>query len=98
MRPPTNFSRGRKRRKRAPMSRASCCGSEQRPETGGNGMKRFLAALALVVSGFVLSPAARTADDKYITVASTTSTENSGLFTYLLPAFTKATGIEVRVV
>jgi tungstate transport system substrate-binding protein len=33
-----------------------------------------------------------------ITVASTTSTEQSGLFGHLLPAFTKATGIEVKVV
>ncbi|HSH88644.1 MAG TPA: substrate-binding domain-containing protein [Ramlibacter sp.] len=33
-----------------------------------------------------------------ITVASTTSTEQSGLFAHLLPAFTKATGIEVKVV
>ena len=33
-----------------------------------------------------------------ITVASTTSTEQSGLFPYLLPAFKKATGIEVKVV
>jgi tungstate transport system substrate-binding protein len=38
------------------------------------------------------------AGDNYITVASTTSTEQSGLFKHLLPAFTKATGIEVRVV
>jgi tungstate transport system substrate-binding protein len=34
----------------------------------------------------------------YMTVASTTSTEESGLFGYLLPAFTKETGVEVRVV
>jgi tungstate transport system substrate-binding protein len=34
----------------------------------------------------------------FINVASTTSTEQSGLFKHLLPAFTKATGIEVRVV
>lgn len=33
-----------------------------------------------------------------ITVASTTSTEQSGLFKHLLPAFTKATGIDVKVV
>ena len=33
-----------------------------------------------------------------ITVASTTSTEQSGLFGYLLPAFKKATGIDVKVV
>ena len=31
-------------------------------------------------------------------MASTTSTEQSGLFGYLLPLFTKATGIEVKVV
>src|SRR5210317_677861 len=33
-----------------------------------------------------------------ITVASTTSTQNSGLFDWLLPQFTEATGIEVQVV
>jgi tungstate transport system substrate-binding protein len=38
------------------------------------------------------------AADHYITVASTTSTEQSGLFGHLLPAFTAKTGIEVRVV
>lgn len=36
--------------------------------------------------------------DKYIVVQSTTSTQNSGLFDYILPMFTKNTGIEVRVV
>ncbi len=38
------------------------------------------------------------ADERFITVASTTSTENSGLFEHLLPRFTVKTGIEVRVV
>src|SRR5262245_24032571 len=38
------------------------------------------------------------AADRFITVASTTSTENSGLFRYLLPLFQQAKGIEVRVV
>ena len=38
------------------------------------------------------------AEDKFITVASTTSTEQSGLFGYLLPMFEKKTGIQVRVV
>jgi tungstate transport system substrate-binding protein len=33
-----------------------------------------------------------------ITVSSTTSTEQSGLYTHLLPQFTRATGIEVKVV
>jgi tungstate transport system substrate-binding protein len=38
------------------------------------------------------------AQDKFIVVASTTSTEQSGLFGYLLPVFQKKTGIQVRVV
>ena len=35
---------------------------------------------------------------RFLVLASTTSTENSGLFDYLLPRFTSATGIQVRVV
>ena len=38
------------------------------------------------------------AQDRFITVASTTSTEQSGLFRHLLPIFEKKTGIRVRVV
>ncbi|MFO1325072.1 MAG: substrate-binding domain-containing protein [Burkholderiales bacterium] len=38
------------------------------------------------------------AQDRFIVVASTTSTEQSGLFGYLLPIFEKDTGIKVRVV
>jgi tungstate transport system substrate-binding protein len=36
--------------------------------------------------------------ERFITIASTTSTEQSGLFAYLLPIFEKANGIEVHVV
>lgn len=56
-------------------------------------MKRLL--LALVLS---LGTIAAQAADRFIVVASTTSTENSGLFAHLLPIFTAKTGIEVRVV
>jgi tungstate transport system substrate-binding protein len=38
------------------------------------------------------------AQDRYIVVASTTSTEQSGLFSHLLPAFERDTGIKFRVV
>ena len=38
------------------------------------------------------------AEDKFIIVQSTTSTEQSGLFGHLLPLFQDKTGIEVRVV
>jgi len=38
------------------------------------------------------------AQERFITVASTTSTQDSGLFDHLLPLFTQKTGIQVRVV
>ena len=38
------------------------------------------------------------AQEKFIVVASTTSTEQSGLFGHILPAFQKKTGVQVRVV
>lgn len=45
-----------------------------------------------------LCAAPETFAQKFITVASTTSTEQSGMFKHLLPIFQKKTGIEVRVV
>ncbi|MBC2859014.1 substrate-binding domain-containing protein [Stappia sp. 28M-7] len=38
------------------------------------------------------------AEEKFIVVQSTTSTQNSGLFEFMLPKFQEKTGIEVRVV
>jgi tungstate transport system substrate-binding protein len=52
---------------------------------------------ALTVAGPWVAPPAR-AQDKSIVVASTTSTEQSGLFGHVLPEFTKKTGIAVKVV
>ena len=54
-------------------------------------------ALAITIGALVLSSAAK-ADSRTITVASTTSTQNSGLFEWLLPQFTAESGIEVQVV
>jgi tungstate transport system substrate-binding protein len=51
---------------------------------------RVLFALLIAVPSY--------AQDKFITVASTTSTEQSGLFKHLLPIFEKRTWIDVRVV
>jgi tungstate transport system substrate-binding protein len=61
-------------------------------------MKRrsFLASLMLVALATTTAPVA--ADEPFIVVASTTSTEQSGLFAHLLPAFEADTGIKVRVV
>ena len=50
----------------------------------------------LCLSGTAALPLA--AQSRFITVASTTSTEQSGLFGHLLPAFEKTRGIKVRVV
>jgi tungstate transport system substrate-binding protein len=47
---------------------------------------------------FAFATLAGNAQERFITVASTTSTEQSGLFGYLLPIFEKKTGIQVRVV
>lgn len=56
-----------------------------------------LAAATLAAPLLFGGPTAKAAD-KFITVASTTSTANSGLFEYMLPKFEEKTGIEVRVV
>lgn len=56
------------------------------------------AALASLVCLGLLFATAAPAQDRFITVASTTSTEQSGLFAHLLPTFEKASGIKVRVV
>jgi tungstate transport system substrate-binding protein len=63
-------------------------------------MRRRGLALGLLfgVAVTLLAPAAVQAQDKTIVMASTTSTEQSGLFAHLLPAFKSASGIEVRVV
>jgi len=55
-----------------------------------------LAALAFSLTSLMAQPAV--AQDRFIVMASTTSTEQSGLFGHLLPAFKAATGIDVRVV
>ncbi|MEH6473564.1 MAG: substrate-binding domain-containing protein [Halopseudomonas sp.] len=61
-------------------------------------MKTFSAmALLLSLSVLLLTGSAR-AEQPFITLASTTSTQNSGLFGYILPQFTELSGIEVRVV
>jgi tungstate transport system substrate-binding protein len=59
---------------------------------------RFLSfAVALCVSA-VAGYAPAIAEDRSIVVASTTSTQDSGLFGYLLPIFKAKTGIEVKVI
>jgi len=54
--------------------------------------------LSVVVAVVAACNVAAYAQDKSIVVASTTSTEQSGLFNHILPEFTKKTGIAVKVV
>ena len=56
----------------------------------------LLVLLAVLMNAMSLSAPAL-AQDKSIVVASTTSTQDSGLFGYLLPIFKEKTGIEVKV-
>jgi tungstate transport system substrate-binding protein len=53
---------------------------------------------AAVLAAVLLASAPPAPAQEFITVASTTSTEQSGLFKHLLPEFRRATGIEARVV
>src|SRR6195256_4619830 len=55
-----------------------------------------LSSLAFAVLFGAIAPAS--AQDRSIVVASTTSTQDSGLFGYLLPLFKAKTGIEVKVI
>ncbi len=62
-------------------------------------MMKHLIVMAVILAG--VAPGVTTSwadDDRFITVASTTSTENSGLLADILPRFTADTGIEVRVI
>ena len=56
--------------------------------------RRFVLVLALGLAG----PLGASAQDKSIIVASTTSTQDSGLFGHILPLFKAKTGIDVKVV
>ncbi|MEQ6889406.1 substrate-binding domain-containing protein [Halomonas sp. CS7] len=56
-----------------------------------------LTLVALGLMGLSLNASAQD-DDRHITLASTTSTQNSGLFDAIIPQFSEASDIEVRVV
>ena len=61
-------------------------------------IRRNLLGLAGAVFLTLCLPGSGAAQEKFIIVQSTTSTQNSGLFDYILPIFHEKTGIEVRVV
>jgi tungstate transport system substrate-binding protein len=59
-------------------------------------LKHWVVRVSVMILALCVAP--ESFAQKFITVASTTSTEQSGMFKHLLPIFTKKTGIEVRVV
>jgi tungstate transport system substrate-binding protein len=61
-------------------------------------MSKKIAQLLMLVLFAVASSAVNVSADTEIICASTTSTENSGLFGHILPIFEKKTGIKVKVV
>jgi tungstate transport system substrate-binding protein len=61
-------------------------------------MRTRLSFVALGLAAAIVACSNGKATDKSIVVASTTSTQDSGLFGHLLPLFKKHAGIEVRVV
>lgn len=58
----------------------------------------YLYQIARILIAVLISGTFAQADEPRIVLASTTSTDNSGLYEYLLPEFTAATGITVAVV
>ena len=61
-------------------------------------LKKVLSCTMLALLAAALLTGAAWAEEKFIKMSTTTSTENSGLLDVLLPAFLKDTGIKVRVV
>ena len=61
-------------------------------------VRRINTVLAAIIMALLIATAPVAAGERFITLASTTSTENSGLFGHLLPIFTADTTVEVRVV
>ncbi|MFZ7091847.1 substrate-binding domain-containing protein [Primorskyibacter sp. 2E233] len=61
-------------------------------------IRRHFLALGLAAASVLGLAQCAAAEDNFIVVQSTTSTQNSGLFDYILPMFKDKTGIEVRVV
>jgi tungstate transport system substrate-binding protein len=63
--------------------------------------RNLIAAVTLVAAVFATHAALaqdKSIVDKSIVVASTTSTQDSGLFEYLLPLYKKKTGVVVKVI
>src|SRR5580698_864867 len=68
-----------------------------RPEMIINGRRTPVTRIAILFLSVFLTGIAQ-AQERFITLSSTTSTQDSGLFDYILPIFKTATGLSVHVV
>jgi len=59
-------------------------------------MKKFSVAILCLALAVCLFPAGSLAEEKVLMMATTTSTDNTGLLDYLAPKFKEATGIELK--
>jgi tungstate transport system substrate-binding protein len=59
-------------------------------------MKRLFVALTCLALTVCLLPVSSSAEEKTLMMATTTSTDNTGLLDYLAPKFKEATGIELK--
>ena len=69
-----------------------------RKPKGDNKMKTLTRRLLIAAAASLAFAGSAIAQDKSIVVASTTSTQDSGLFGHILPMFKAKTGIDVKVV
>jgi tungstate transport system substrate-binding protein len=67
-------------------------------QNGRNKMNRLTRRLLIAAAASLAFAGSAIAQDKSIVVASTTSTQDSGLFGHILPMFKAKTGIDVKVV
>ena len=58
----------------------------------------FVLLIVILIAAVLCLPSTGCANDKDLILASTTSTQDSGLFDILLPAFEEATGYKVKVI
>src|SRR6476619_6366317 len=65
---------------------------------GRNSMPKCLRPISFAIALVLAQISLASAQGKSILVASTTSTEDSGLFGFILPLFKQKTGIDVKVV
>jgi tungstate transport system substrate-binding protein len=98
MRPPRRSSTAPARLKPAVFSRANSLSEKTKVKEEDTMLRRHFMTVAVLGLGLLSHLPFVQAQDKSIVVASTTSTQDSGLFGHILPLFKAKTGIDVKVI